>query len=75
MAAGDAINDAALVQRVTQSLAVVALIGMNFLGTTLERNGVNRFDEHFTIGCVGCRVQGRQRQTILVHHKVALRSR
>ena len=36
---------------------------------------VKCLDEHFAVCGVGCRVQDRQRQPILVYHKMALHSR
>ena len=71
---GDAIHDAALVEGIAQGLAIIALVRMDLDGPTLEWDRVQRLDEHFAIGGVGRCVQDCQRQTLLVYHKMALRS-
>ena len=71
---GNAVLDAAPLQGIAQSLAIVAFVRMNFDGPTLEGDRVNGFDEHFAIGSVGRRAEDRQRQAVSVYHKMALRA-
>jgi len=70
----DAVLYAALPERGTQGLTIVAFVRMNFDGPTLERDRVNRLDDHLAVCGVGRRVQDRQREAVLVY-KMALRAR
>ena len=70
----NAVQNAALSECIAQSLAIVALVRMNFHRPARKRDRVNRLDEHLAVGGVGCRVQDRQWQPVSVYHKMALRA-